>query len=296
MKNRYSSYLDAIALKLFAKLSRQALATSIEINGRAFKAPIISSCSCGFSEPWMADVLSILLPDCQGAVLDNRANIGQTLVKVKAVNTNKAYIGVEPSSFSVYYLQKLIEANSFVDVAVIPVALHTENTIKKLIHFELNDADSCASIVPGFREDSASTSSQYVATANWETICATLQNKEIGLIKIDIEGGELEALESLLDAVQSARPPILLEILPAYQVSNAFRVERQNKIEQLLRDLDYQLYRIAKTQEDRFKHLLRIEAIGIHSDLSLCDYAALPRDKEFSILNTMSGRSEVLEV
>jgi hypothetical protein len=58
----------------------------------------------------------------------------------------------------------------------------------------------------------------------------------------------------------------------AYDVRNVERVQRQSTIEDLLRQIEYRVFRIMKAPSGTLCGLQPIEAIGIHGDLQLCDY------------------------
>jgi hypothetical protein len=105
-----------------------------------------------------------------------------------------------------------------------------------------------------------------------------LSIKDISIIKIDVEGAELEVLESLYKTISNFRPFIIIEILPAYNKQNKQRIDRQNKIEVICRKLDYAICRVIKNRNMKFKKLEKLDEIGIHSDLNKCDYVLAPKD------------------
>ena len=58
-------------------------------------------------------------------------------------------------------------------------------------------------------------------------------------------------------------------------------------IEALLGRLQYRLLRIVKKANGRLSSLQSVDSIGVHSDLSLCDYVAIPQE--------MSMKSDPIE-
>ena len=60
------------------------------------------------------------------------------------------------------------------------------------------------------------------------------------------------------------------------------RIERQEKIEILLSQLDYSIYRIIKSKSISFE---RIESIEVHSDIDKCDYIFVPNNKVTAFSN-----------
>jgi hypothetical protein len=101
---------------------------------------------------------------------------------------------------------------------------------------------------------------------------------KVGVLKIDVEGAELEVLESFTEVIKRDSPLIMVEILPAYDIKNSNRIVRQNKIRELLINNHYSIFRILK-KNDEFKDIQNIPAFEIHSDLNLCDYILVPDEK-----------------
>lgn len=94
-----------------------------------------------------------------------------------------------------------------------------------------------------------------------------------------MEGAELEVVKSLLDLIKRDRPIILVEILPVYSAANTFRMDRQDELEQIFADAGYVALRVEKTPTVAYAGLKPVKKIGIHSDLTLCDYVVLPREQ-----------------
>jgi vacuolar-type H+-ATPase subunit D/Vma8 len=100
---------------------------------------------------------------------------------------------------------------------------------------------------------------------------------KVGIVKIDVEGAELEVVKSLYQLLDTQRPIVLLEVLPVYSNENTMRKERQEELEKIFNELKYYLFRVDKS-EDAFVGLKRIETIGIHADLNQCDYVVVPNE------------------
>ena len=93
------------------------------------------------------------------------------------------------------------------------------------------------------------------------------------IVKIDVEGSELDVLMGLQDWIKSCQPLILIEILPVYAEENSERLKRQNKIEDLMRMLNYKISRIKKAVPVQLE---AVDSIGIHSIIEDCDYVFYP--------------------
>ena len=104
----------------------------IHLNDERFKIPVIQK--VGFSnlfmsEPWMIDILKIVLPIDGKNFIDVGANIGQTLLKLRSVSSKINYIGFEPNPICVNYISKLIEENNFSNTQIIPSGISDKNEI-----------------------------------------------------------------------------------------------------------------------------------------------------------------------
>lgn len=253
----------------------------IKLNGVEFKIPILRKLGIGniyMSEPWMISLLKkIDLKD--GQFIDVGVNIGQTLLKLKSVNNEIEYIGFEPNPTCVFYSNELIAANQFKNTTIVPVGIANENGILKLNFYSSNNSDPSASIIENFRPNQAVKFRQYIPVNTIDNISDSIGIDNVKAIKIDVEGAELEVIESLKSLISKNQPVILIEILPVYSVKNTFRIERQQKIETILNELDYVIYRVIK-KDNKFDVLQQLESIGIHQDLDACDYVFMSKNNQ----------------
>jgi len=144
-------------------------------------------------------------------------------------------------------------------------------------------ASSSATLIEDFRLNTTIHHKTFVPVFRFDSISSEINIDDIALIKIDVEGAEIEVLEGLRSEIIRYRPLILFEVLPIYESKNTIRIERQDKLESLLRSLNYKKYRVLKTKDDMYSGLQEIETIGIHSDLTCCDYVAIPEELERSL-------------
>ena len=251
---------------------------TISLNNRNFKIPVLGK--TGFlnmwmTEPWMIKLLELVVPLSKGVFIDVGVNTGQTLVKLKSVNSQVDYIGFEPNPTCIYYVNELIRLNEFKNISLIPVGLSNESQIGKLIFFDTSSTDSSASIVEDFRPDHKIAKTEFIPIFNMATIRQYLQISKIGIVKIDVEGGELEVLQGMEHEIISGQPIILLEILPAYDKENSNRIKRQHEVEKLFSNWGYSIFRIIKNN-DQLVSLEVINEIGIHGNLNACEYVVVP--------------------
>jgi FkbM family methyltransferase len=259
---------------LFSALNWKARVT---VADQTFFAPTICGIRVDPSEPWMVDVLSRLLTFRSDAVIDVGVNLGQTLLKIKALDPPRHYVGFEPNVACVNYVEKLIQANDLQNCIVVPVGLAPKADILTLDLFG-GDADSAASLIPNFRPNQTVKGQKSVAVMSLAELPSEIVPEAVALVKIDVEGAELDVLQALLPVVKRDRPFIVIEILPSYSTEWVERVRRQKEIEEYLRNLDYVLLRIIRDQTDVLEKLELIEEIEIHSEMAFCDYIACPSE------------------
>lgn len=250
----------------------------IEIQDQTIKIPVISDMSCTLTEGWMVRLLETLLKQKDGVFLDVGVNLGQTLIKVKAIAPTITYVGFEPNPACVFYVKELIKINQFENCTLIPVGLFTEDTILSLECIYDNPVDSAASLIKDFRPDRTVYHTIAVPVFLFQTVAKTVAIAPIGIVKIDVEGAELEVVQSLYQTLHDSRPIVLLEVLPVYSDQNRMRQARQTELEHLFKQLNYVFFRVTKTVEDGFIGLQTIDAIGIHADLTRCDYVVMPKE------------------
>jgi len=256
----------------------------INIDDQSIKIPIILQLSCTLTESWMISLLKHLLRETEGAFLDVGINLGQTLIKVKGIDPKRKYIGFEPNPTCVFYVKELINRNQFEDCTIVPVGLFTEDSVLLLECINDNEVDSAASLIKNFRPDHVIYRKIPVPVFQFKSIAGMLNFDQVGIIKIDVEGAELEVVKSLHELFDVHRPIALLEILPVYSSQNTMRKERQEELERIFDELNYFLFRVEK-DKNTFIGLKQKENVGIHSDLDHCDYVAIPNELTSIIKN-----------
>lgn len=268
-------------LNKFRLLDSIKVSGSIVLNKRKFKIPIIYK--TGFanmfmSEQWMIDLLKIILTDDKKCFVDVGVNVGQTLLKLRSVSRVINYIGFEPNPLCVLYVNDLIKVNRFENCHLIPVGISDLTKIGVLNYFDDSATDGAASIISNFRPNKTILRKEYVPVFTIEDLKNEVDFSEISVLKIDVEGAELEVLKSFFSIIEQSKPVILIEILPVYSEANISRIERQNEIMDIIKRIEYIVYRVIKTG-DRLLGFERISTIGIHSDLNQCEYVLVFKEQ-----------------
>ena len=257
------------------------------INNKSFKIPCIYNIGydhTSISELWMIDVLEKIIKISDGVFYDVGVNTGQTLLKLKSVNPSISYIGFEPNPKCIFYVDELIKANNFKNTKLVPVGLMNENALLELNFFSEALTDSSASLISNFRPNEKTYYTKFVPTFNYNSL--RLKEDKIGILKIDVEGAEIFVIEALFEKIKSDRPIILMEILPCHSTKELDRIERQKKLEEYFKIINYKIFRIKKEIEPI--GIEYISTIEIHSDMNLCEYIIVPDNLEDKIVNAFS--------
>jgi FkbM family methyltransferase len=255
---------------------------TVKING--LRIPILGGIGLSnIDEPekWMSEIIRLLLPRSKGCFLDVGVNIGQTLLKLKSIDRNFEYLGLEPNPVCVYYAERFIHLNQFPNTKIIPTGVSNVNEVVTLKYYSNDFTDSSASIIDNFRLNVLK--EKHVIVLNSDVI--NFKNK-ISIVKIDVEGAELKVIEGIYKIISRDRPYIIIEILPVYNVESKDRLYRQNKLLEILLSLNYSIYRIIKNANDSLKEIILISDIGVHSDITHCDYLVIPNELIDGIVTT----------
>jgi FkbM family methyltransferase len=178
----------------------------------------------------------------------------------------------------VAYVERLIAFNQLPGVVIVPVGLAASPGLRKLQLYHGTTSDPTASLVEDFRPGEAVEAIKLVPVMSFAGVEEHVNLRNLGLVKIDVEGGEAEVIGSMRSAIARCKPWLIVEILPCYTPSNVARLDRQRYIEDVMRAENYAMFRISKTPSGALHCLTEIQEIGIHDNLALSDYVFCPRE------------------
>lgn len=251
--------------------------------GATLKLPYFQGTGCSIDELWMIPLLKHVLKLKEGAFFDIGVNLGQTLVMLKSLELTRQYIGFEPNPTCLAYAAEIVRINQLPDCTILPVGLYTQDKILQMDLYSNDKADPSASLIEGFRPAQNVINKIYVPACRFESIENLLNYDKVAVIKIDVEGAELDVVTTLLPTIRQYRPVVLLEVLPVYTRENIPRLNRQLETERIFKSIDYSFYRLIKNRTI-ISSLSKIEEIGIHADLNQCDYVVAPTEMDFQAL------------
>lgn len=268
--------------KILAKLNFNY---SISLNKKKMIIPVIQLMGLQLHDVsseyhWMSNLIKKLFALKKGAFLDIGANVGQSLLIVKSFDEDMHYYGFEPNPRCVFYLKELTYLNKFTNCYILPIGLYVHSDILEL--YQKGKVDGAATIIRGFREGAKwNYSTDYIPVFSGDEVISKLGIINISIIKIDVEGGELEVLQGLANSVKKYRPFIICEILPLYDINkerHQDRKKRQDILIEMIKQNDYSIYRIIKNASGEIV-FRRLDNIEIHSEPALCDYVFVPSEE-----------------
>lgn len=277
--------LDKATLKRLLRPFNLVITTSAY--GPRFKVPIIRGVGGSHrrgSEQWMTDALRRLFQLCgSSGLIDIGVNIGQTLLKLKSIDRKARYIGFEPNPFCVQFVNEISQLNGFTDCAVIPVALARAPDLFDFVAD--SEADSAASIHAELRPGKRSIRKQYIAALAFDSVSNRLEVDGIPIVKIDVEGAELDVLTGMKRFLQQSRPYVLCEVLHAHSEKQVALVRRRNDaLMSLLNELGYAVHRFIKssgatTVADLHPVTRFPDDVYTFRSLEVCDYLLVPAER-----------------
>jgi FkbM family methyltransferase len=171
----------------------------------------------------------IELANNKKTVFDIGGHIGLTAIPLSKVIDKQGIVYVfEPSNNNRYYLNKHLEYNNIKNVKVIDKLLGNKPN-KNIDFYELKDVSGTPSIVK-VKDDFIKTTKEQITLDNF---CE--ENHLVPeLIKIDIEGAEIYALEGSIKTIKTYKPEIILSFHPKH-------IEKLGKTKKDLFDILYEL-------------------------------------------------------
>lgn len=256
--------------------------------GSKFKVPLMRGVGASHrqgSEAWMVDALQRLFKlSGQAGLIDVGVNIGQTLLKAKSIDTGCRYVGFEPNPFCIQFVNELIELNHFERCQLLPVALSDK---PGLVDFMAeSDADSAASMVSDLRTGKKPVRKQFIPTLVFDEIASQLDVNGISVVKIDVEGAELEVLLGMNEFLRRCRPLVTCEVLHAHSAAQLDLMRGRNlNLMALLDRSTYKAFRIRKNSGQTATAGLEVmtsfpdDVFNFRTSPAVCDYLFVPQER-----------------
>ena len=248
------------------------------LNGKRFRVPILGGLGAAMRhphEPWMLQNLIEVEKHADGCFVDVGVNLGQTLLAVKSIRPDWEYVGFEPNPYCIFYVMNVVKANNLDACTVYPFGIGESTGAMDLRLNSLTGGEG--SIVAGFRSESQYKRRIKVPILGAEFLPHELMERKVGVLKVDVEGGELDVFRAMVAVLEKNKPLIISELLPVGDPASeqgTFRKERQDALLTIFRDLGY---RIIRLHIDGSRELL--DDIEVHSEIRLSNYLFVPAEK-----------------
>lgn len=261
-----------------------------------FRVPIVQGTGFGVldqlrrrEEAWKEVIYRDLPETPDGLFIDIGANLGQTLIELRMVDRDRPYLGFEPNPDCLHYIYTLIDRNDFRCVELVAVGIGATAEILSLYLPKGRSTDSTATLIGDLRPGRDYQVRQ-VPIIDGAQLNTVIGGRAIGLVKIDVEGAELEVVTGLRDLLEQQRPPVLCEVLftdPEASIEHS-RVRNQ-ALESVLLEIDYRILQIRKSPD--LRQVASLSPIEIFptdhyrpDNAALCDYLLLPRERADNLI------------
>ena len=233
-------------------------------------------------EPHLMPLIARELCKKNGAFVDIGTNVGQTLVKVLALDPTRRYVGFEPQISCCFFVEQFLKDNALTRAQVIPLALFDVNRVCSL--YSNDRYDEMASLsgaveVSGRKRQSVT----LVPCRIGDEVLDEIGLEEIAAIKIDVEGTELQVLTGLAQTLHKKQPAVIFEVLPNFYGHDRLMQDSETcsrntsiaeRLYKYLSDAGYEIRQINRCGDEipihKFDLDNRIDYIG-------SDYIASPR-------------------
>lgn len=251
-------------------------------------------------EAFLDDIFAAALNNKEGTVIDVGVNTGQTLFKVLSIDKDRPYLGFEPQITPASCVEHFLVENNIKHHCIMPIALSDRNgSIPINIRGDgiFSMASALASMVDGFRPKDFYSHSKHIYAARGDDVIQELGISSISLIKIDVEGAELEVMRGLKTTIEKHRPFLIFEVLHHYlavtdealdKETIGFRESRIQELEEIIRSNNYRIYQVIGNNE-----ITKVEKIKprMVNNLESTDYIAVPDENDNKFRDSLkSGR------
>lgn len=156
-----------------------------------------------------------------------------SLLAAKVVGSDGKVLSFEPEPSNCYWIQKSIEANGYENITLFEVALSAADGTALLY---LGSKSGWHTLLPG--RPKRSNGAITVMTRRLDSVLGEANQARVDMIKIDVEGAELEVLEGARQALSNNSGIVCLMDLHPYLGVDATEVFK------ILEELDLKVYKV----------------------------------------------------
>jgi FkbM family methyltransferase len=201
------------------------------------------------------------------------------------------YLGFEPNSSCIAYIQELIRINNYQYCTIHNCALSTK--AETLILEKSYAEDSRASVVSSLRPDYFK-NKESIISLDFDSFFSETQ---IVFVKIDVEGAELDVIQGMKQSIVKNQPLITCEVLDSHHPSvTEFTQNRAEQLCKLIHSLNYSIVQLqTKDIGGKITGFKKIDIIAIKqwtpASLYENDYLFYPDNMEIQVLEKLKALS-----
>lgn len=221
----------------------------------------------GIYDPNMAVLVNSFLP-ADGVLLDIGANMGYySMLAAKKTNENGKIIAVEPSSRDYKRIVANVKENHFEAKIKTIMAAVGDRLGKKTIQIASEERSGLNTLGSEFAYkgiEKIATEEAVVTTI--DTIVASENLDRVDVIKMDIEGSEVRALEGARATIEKFHPVLLVGVNSDALVKSKRSIR---ELENILKEMNYVIYKCTK---DNFGLEKTDTLVGVKGEVVVCKY------------------------
>lgn len=170
-------------------------------------------------------------------VIDVGTNIGETLLNFARLNRTGSNIGFEPVPYLYERAKTNIDLNSFRNIRLINKGLSSR---EEILSFQEAGENNSGGIFLTRTDDTSA--GRAVEVMRLDDFVHQNLIEDISLIKIDVEGFEMEVLKGAAEVIEEFRPTLFLEI------DDKFLARQESSFEAIFEFLTERRYKIIRAQ------------------------------------------------
>jgi len=195
----------------------------------------------GEYEPIETKILQHIAKRCK-VIIDIGANVGYYTVELaKLLATSGKLLSFEPVEASFSQLKKNVELNHL-EKKVTTLQIGLSNSISEEKIFLPRKSGSSAASLRNLHPEEKS-ESQIIKISTLDDVMGSLGIIDCNLIKIDVEGGELQVIEGGIETISKFKPVIFAELLRKWSKEFSYN---PNSVLSLLQKLDYSCWGVSE--------------------------------------------------
>jgi FkbM family methyltransferase len=226
----------------------------------------------GYYEKYETKILSYFAETKTGSIIDIGANLGYySVILGKLLKSSDKLIAFEANPQIIEMLNKNIAINDLQeDIKIFNCALSDINDQKLKLYIPLKAGSSAASLNKLHPDDT--NNSIEITTQRLDGITLIRDLESISLIKIDVEGAELNVIKGAFETIREHKPVLFVELLRKWSKIFGYH---PNDVLIILQELGYKVFEV----NGELKNIERIDESTVSTNfLLLPDLADSQKD------------------